>query len=86
MFPFGFILFIYLFIYIYIAVHKVFWSGGGPRPSITSMRKCNRLCEVAQYKLNLCSWLLLLLHNTVHVCGVLWGGGGVKNMPCIFLV
>ena len=45
------------------------WSGMGPRPTMTSTCKRNLLNEVAQYK-TVCSWSLLLLHNTVG--GVLW--------------
>ena len=48
---------------------------GGPRSSVTSTCKHNQLNEVVQYK-TVCSWSLLLLHNTVGgVCtvgGVLW--------------
>ena len=71
----------YINIYIIYIIVCVQHSGSAGPVSQCATCKCNWLNEVTQYK-TLCSWSLLLLHNTVG--GVLWAGETLVGCLVIF--
>ena len=66
-------LFIYIYIYLFNRAYNILVPAGahGRQRRHRTTCKRNQLNAVVQYK-TVCSWSLLLLHNTVG--GVLWAG------------